>query len=78
MSLTTIAVAGPDRSGVAAGVPVPRRTTFEAPGRDALDGCWPPAMLTRPQAANTTDKGPVSVRLLVMASLASSANSVRT
>jgi hypothetical protein len=40
VSFTTIAVAGPDLSGVAAGVPVPSRTTFvwsDCAGVEACD-----------------------------------------
>ena len=38
MSFTTIAVAGPDRSGVGPGVPVPRRTIFVG-AVARVDGC---------------------------------------
>src|SRR6185436_15052136 len=53
VSLTTIAVAGPDRSGVAAGVPVPRRTTFVWLGWGAGEGCWAAEdTVTTPMAHN--------------------------
>src|SRR6187402_830766 len=43
VSFTTIAVAGPDRSGVGAGVPVPRRTIFD-PAVAGRAGCCCAAM----------------------------------
>jgi hypothetical protein len=57
VSLTTIAVAGPDRSGVAAGVPVPRSTTFVDEDCDARGDC------SAECAATTTEPTTIAVNI---------------
>src|SRR4051812_44083741 len=62
-----MAVAGPDRSGVAAGVPVPSSTTLAANGAAAAGGCPAPGSATTPKAATAAANTPVnrSLRLIL-------------